>query len=164
LPTISNDSRDNFDDCCASPYDNSASQKTAETSIEFGTAMVAGPWVFPQSSEGSTAWKIEACFSNRRRQKCSWQRPRIWYCSSLHARRASQKTAATSIEFSAAMVAGLWAAVPVSPYRGDGCGRRAFWILTLIAPSAQNGLAMASGFFAANRGRGDEANDFTPNR
>jgi hypothetical protein len=142
LPTIPDDSRANLDDrlaslddSLASLDDNSASQKTAETSIEFSTAMVAGPWVFPESSERSIPWKIEACFSNRSRQKFSW-RPTIWYCSSLYASRASQKTAEASIEFSTAMVAGPWAAVSASPYRGDGCGRRAFWILNLVAHTA----------------------------
>jgi hypothetical protein len=165
LPSIPDDSRAHLDDSRASPYNNSASQKTAEASIEFRTAMVAGPWVFLESSERSIPWKIEASFGDRNRQKRSWQRPTIWYCSSLYGSRASQKTAETSIKFSTAMVAGPWAAVPASPYRGDGCGRRAFWILNLVAHSAKTGLAMASGFFAPNRGRGDEANNyFTPNR
>ena len=100
-PTILYDSR-------ARSLDSSrASQKTAEASIGFG---------------------------NRNRQKSRWQLPTIPHDSrtylndsraSLYDNSASQKTAETSIEFSTAMVAGPWAAVPASPYRGDGRGRRA---------------------------------------
>ena len=102
--------------------------------------MVAGPWIFPESAERSISRKIEACFSNR----------------SNHDNAASQKAAEASIEFNTAMVAGPWAAVPASPYRGDGRNRCAIWILNLIAPAAENGLAMASDNFAPNRGGGDQ--------
>jgi hypothetical protein len=102
--------------------------------------MVTGPWIFPESADRSILRKIEACFSDRGR----------------HDNRASQKASEASIKFSTAMVADPWAAVPASAYRGDGCSRRAIWILTLIAPSAQNGLAMASDYYTPNRGRGNQ--------
>ena len=69
---------------------------------------------------------VEACFGNQSRQKCRWQLPTIPDDSraSLYDNSASQKTAEASIEFSTAMVAGPWAAVPASHYLGDGRGRR----------------------------------------